>query len=367
MAHDLFGGNSAKNFAIQGHPPIHSFEYVMAGGGYVDRPSYVPRDAWHTHSAGAEKRPQAYTVSDTDLEASQRWISNLSSNIKYAGNARSNRSLSPDELGLWDAFWKKWLVFSGKMAEAQKSLADESLAAKLLAATNPADWPSRTLHKTPGGSLALMSREQKGELDRLLGEAKNLYDRFRLLGLGQVSLPYVGELAALLRSLPAEMSLADMVTCLRGGMKAGTRLLDNRTAWSSWKTTNVQDLKNAIAQANELADKVDEVSKTPPGQGMRDSGTPVYQYVVRILAKIYVAASDLYGAREPSSESTAERPQGTTLSVAWLAAAMGAGYFGWKWLIERTNNTAPKTPDLGYHPQEHQESEKKPWDSTTTD
>ena len=364
MAKDLFGGKTAKNFAIQGHPPIHSFEYVMAGGGYVDPPSYAPRNSWSAGAAAAPA-PRTYEVSNSDLEAAQRWIANLASNVKYASQARGTEALPPDEVALWDAFWKRWLVFASKIAAAQKSLKDEALAAKVLASTSPADWPSRTLHKTAQGSLALMSPENKRELDALVSEAQRLYNRFRLLGFGHVAMPYVGELAALLRSLPGELSLGDMVKILRDGMRAGARLLDGRTSWGVWpKTGSAQALRDAISAALELADKVEEVSKTPPGQGMRDTTTPVYQYFVRVLAKIYVAASDLYGVAEPerTPSGSSQRPDGAAASIAWLMAAAGAGYLGWKWLADKLPSTAAPFADLGYHPT--QESETKPWDST---
>jgi hypothetical protein len=368
MAKNLFGGTTAKNFAIQGHPPIHSFEYVMAGGGYVSPsrgPSYIPQDNWRPNDPGLrESAPRIYDVSSSDWEAAQRWVANLSSNIKFASAARGDKALPSNEVSRWDACWKKWLLFSSKMATAQKSLKDEAVAAKILASTNPADWPSRALHKTAQGSLALMTTEQKREFDALVNEAKGLYDRFRLLGLGHVAMPYAGELAALLRSLPGELSLVAMAKLLHDAERAGLRLLDTRTVWWQWRTAaDAQSLRGTIADAKALATKIEEVSKTPSGQGMRDAGTPVYQYFVRSIAKIYVAASDLYGVAEPKGASEAPRPEGAVLSVAWLAAAAGAGYFGWKWLLDKTKPTEDSV--LGYHPPE--ESEKSPWDSTTQD
>jgi hypothetical protein len=368
VAKNLFGGTTAKNFAIQGHPPIHSFEYVMAGGGYVTSAqgaTYIPKDNWRPNDPGLrDAAPRIYEVSNSDWEAAQRWVANLSSNIKFASGARGDKGLPSSEVSRWDACWKKWLLFSGKLAAAQKTLKDEAVAAKILAATNPADWPSRTLHRTAQGSLALMSTEQKRELDTLVNEAKGLYDRFRLLGLGHVAMPYAGELAALLRSLPGELSLVDMAKRLRDAERAGLRLLDPRTVWWTWRTAaDVQSLRGAIADAEALATKIEEVAKTPAGQGTRDASTPVYQYFVRSIAKIYVAASDLYGIAEPGESSEARRPEGAVLSIAWLAAAAGAGYIGWKWLLDKTK-TAEDTV-LGYHPQE--ESEKPSWNSTTTD
>jgi hypothetical protein len=367
MAQNLFGGTTAKNFAIQGHPPIHSFEYVMAGGGYVDRPSYTPQNSWNQGAATAPV-PRAYEMSNSDLEAIQRWLANLSSNVKYASQARGEGALPQSEVALWNDFWKRWLVFLGKISAAQKSLKDEAMAARVLASTSPADWPSRTLHKTAQGSLAIMLPENKRELDVLAGGARQLYDRFRLLGLGHVAMPYVGELAALLRSLPGELSLTDMVKVLRDGMRAGSRLLDGRASWGSWpKTGSAPALRDAISAADKLANKIEEVSKTPPGQGLRDTTTPVYQYFARVLAKIYVAASDLYGVAEPEHkpEGSTHRPEGATASIAWLMAAAGAGYLGWKWLADKVPGATAPFSDLGYHPQ--QESETKPWDSTNKD
>ena len=141
----------------------------------------------------------------------------------------------------------------------------------------------------------------------------------------------MGELAALLRTLPGELSLADMVKILRDGSEVESACSTVDASWGEWpKTGSAQALRDAISAASELADKLEEVSKTPPGQGMRDSTTPVYQYFVRILAKIYVEASDLYGVAETESKPAGERAatEGAAASIAWLMAAAGAGYLG---------------------------------------
>lgn len=384
MSYDLFRGRTAKNFAIQGHPPIHSFEYVMAGGGYV-RPAYAPpARRWHPRaqsSSGAarvadveefkipdKKGFYLYEISNTDWDAATRWMNNLAENVKYTRQVYKDKILPPEEVARFTDLWRRWLLFGNKINVVKKKLQDESFASKVLSATSPLYWASRRLYYTAQESLALMSADNKRELDSLLGEAWKLYSRFRLLGMSQVAIPYMGELVILLRTLPHEMTLTDMIMRLRDSAKVGERLLDVNTAWWEWrKRDETKPLRQAIAEARDLADELGKVAKTPPGQGVRDSGAPVYIHVVRTMAKIYVEAAGLYGIEETKTSARAEAVdegkrggERAVMSIGWLLATAGIGYLGIRWLTRPSTTIIVGNQTPGFHPGEHHSEEETP-------
>jgi hypothetical protein len=370
MSYDLFRRvQTTKNYAIVGHPPIHSHEYVMAGGGYAPAPARTPsRSSTDALVVDELKIPakggiHLYEISNTDWDAAQRWMQNLTENVAYTRRVHGDRVLPPGELAPWHDLWRKWLAFREKMEAAKSSLADESLAAKVLAATSPAYWASRALFATAQRSLALMSSDNKRELDSLLDAAWKLYRRFHLLGMSQVAVPYAGELVVLVRTLPKELALTDMASRLRDGARAGERLLDENTAWWQWRRRDeTRGLVRAIGDAKELADAVERVSKTPPGRGTRDSGTPIYQKFLRTLAKIYVEAAGLYGVEETKATARAEAKEESkrggeraAVSMGYVLAAAGLGYLGLRWLTRDKTTVVVRDVDahddrVGYHP-----------------
>lgn len=362
MAHDLLHPRrpTAKNFAIQGHPPIYSHEYVMAGGGYArSQTRYSSKSGADPAEVDELKIPakgglHLYEISNTDWDAAQRWMNGLAENVKYARLVRGDRALPPREVAPWDALWQKWLRLRDEMETSKKSLADESAAAKMLAATSPIYWASRALFATAQRSLALMSEDNKRELDGLLDAAWKTYQRLRLFGVGQVAVPYMGELVVFIRTLPKELSLADMATRLRDVARAGERLLDENTAWWQWRRRDEsRSLIRAVDDAKKLADDVEATSKTPPGRGTRDSGTPIYQKFLRAAAKIYVEAAGLYGVEETKATARAEAKEEAkrgeeraALSAGYVVAALGLGYLGMKWLArDKTTFVAQEPPE----------------------
>jgi hypothetical protein len=372
MAYDLFRGHSPKNFAIQGHPPIHSFEYVMAGGGYCRPAAAPPPCRWHRKTeSGASapgdvdelKIPQKtgfylYEISHSDWDAATRWMANLAENVAYTRKVHGEKVLTTTEALKFNDLWRRWLLFGNKIEEVKRELKDESLASRVLSATIPGLWPSRLLYATAQGSLALMSAENKRELDKLLKEAWELYKRFRLMGLSQVAIPYMGDLVIILRTLPREMTLSDMVTRLRDGASVGERLVDSNTAWWQWrKRDETKGVRRAVAEARKLADEIEAVAKTRPGQGPRDQGAPIYAHFVRVLAKIYVEAAGLYGVEETKRTATAEFkddaakiPEKFGFSLLGLLAAVGVGYVGLRWVTGSRTTYVVSPEETGYHP-----------------
>jgi len=211
-----------------------------------------------------------------------------------------------------------------------------------------------------------MSAENKRELDKLLHEAWELYKRFRLFGMSQVAIPYMGDLVVVLRTMPRDMSLGDMVTRLRDGAKVGERLLDKNTSWWQWrKRDDSRGLVRAISEASKLADDIESVARTRPGQGLRDSGAPIYQHFVRVLTRIYIEAAGLYGVAETSATAAAEvkdevrkMPEKMGYSLLGLAAALGVGYVGLRWLTAPKQTIVAQSENQGYHHDEETEDKE---------
>jgi hypothetical protein len=229
-----------------------------------------------------------------------------------------------------------------------------------------------------------MSSENKLELDRLLREAWDLYSRFRLLGMSQVAVPYMGDLVTTLRNLPRDPKLGDMSKGLRDAVKTGERLLDENTAWWEWKDrSETKGLHDATVAAKKLADDVDDIAranatatpganmdtarktlldlmwehmrspatlvKTSPGIALRDA------FVKRVSA-IYIEAAKLYGIQETKAAARAEAidearkgPERAASSLTWALIVAGAGYFGIR-LLTREKTIIIQNQAPAYHP-----------------
>ena len=115
-----------------------------------------------------------YEIGNSDWDAAVRWMNNLAKNVDYTRRVHGADPVAA-EVAKFADFWRRWLLFGRKIETVKKQMRDEGLAAKVLSATSPCLWASRRLYATAQGSLALMSTENKRELDRLLHEAWGLY------------------------------------------------------------------------------------------------------------------------------------------------------------------------------------------------
>ena|ERR1700690_93339 len=391
MAHDLFGNHTTKNYSIQGHPPLGSFEYVMVRGCPEER--YAPRATrWHPTETGksATDIPEPrlpnktgfhlYEISHSDLDAATRWMNNLAENVKYTRKVHGDKILGNDDVAKFDDLWRRWLLFGNKLEGEKKKLKDESFAARLLAVTSPAYWASRKLFTTAQGALALMSTENKRELDGLLAEGWKLYGQFRNLGMSQVAIPYMGELVIILRSTSRQTSISDMAKRLHDAAKVGSRLLDENTAWWQWRVRNdSRGLARAIEDAEKTAKDFDELAKASrhivraeqikareillkilhrkAGEDVIleqvSPSAAVYDEFVKVLSRVFIEAAGLYGIEETKKTARAEakdEPAKAAMTMGWLLAIAGIGYLGARWLTRDKQTIVVESPKVGYHP-----------------
>jgi len=406
MAYDIFKGHIPKNFAIQGHPPLHSFEYVMSGGGYVSpeyawgvRPTQSPSSTSGTVGDVKELKlgtpegfkifnfeilPPLTKISNSDWDAAKKWVANLAENVAYTRKVHGQKILNNEEMARWTSFWKKWLLFANKLDVVKKTMqTDDSLALKLLNITLPGLYFSRLLGSTLLGTMALMSEENKLELDKLLHEAWGLYSRFRLLGMSQVAVPYMGDLVVILRGLPKNPKLVDMAQSLQAAAKTGSRLIDENTAWWEWKVRpETKGLRVAIDEAKQLAaDILAITASTDPKSGLpamaegrktlvqllsknanvvlgMTPGQALKQLFSRAVSKIYIEAAGLYGIQETKATARAEfadevrsMPGKAAMSLGWVLAAVGVGYLGVKFLTRDKTTIIVQDPNVAYHPE----------------
>jgi hypothetical protein len=390
MAHQLFGGDTVKNYAIQGHPPLNSFEYVMVRG--CPAGSYIPgATRWHPRSeSGASSVEELklkektgahlYEISHTDWDAATRWVNNLAENVKYTRKVHKDKILDNESMAKFDDFWRRWLIFGNKIEIEKTTLKNESLASKILATVYPAYWAARKIAVTGMGVLALMSAENKRELDKLLAEAWQLYRQFRNLGMSQVAIPYMGELVVILRTTPKGASLTDMASRLRDASKVGERLLDENTAWWQWRVrSDARGLADAVKNAKNTADDFDHLAKASrhivrseqiktreillkilhrqegqdkdlenvsPSLAVRDE-------FLKVLSKVFIEAAGLYGIEETKKTAQAElkdAPAKAAMTLGWLLALAGVGYLGARWLTRDKTTVVVESPKVGYHP-----------------
>ena len=240
--------------------------------------------------------PHLYEIGNSDWDAAVRWVNNLATNVDYTRKVHGEAVLSPAEVAKWTDFWRRWLLFGRKVETVKTQMRDEGLAAKVLSVTSPLLWASRRLYATAQGSLALMSTENKRELDRLLHEAWGLYQEFRRLGMSQVAVPYMGDLVVLLRTLPAEVTLPEMVARLRAAAQVGARLLDQNTAWWQWRK---RDDTRGLTRADR---RRVEARRRPRGPSRRPTRAP---------APATAAPRSTPRSSAPSPRSTSRLPAST--------------------------------------------------------
>lgn len=361
MARDFWLGKSNKNFAIQGHPPAGSYQYDFIRGLPETRAPALPRKApvkRHDAKAVYDTLGSVATVSDTDFDAACRWMTNLAEQIT---SKNSKKLLSDPDLNAWSDLWKRWLLLGAKTKTDNKpDTLKPILANPLMISALPALYLARKLSK------GVMSEATKQEYDSLLREAFGLYTSFRFKGLGQVAIPYMGDIVVMLKTLPEYLTLKDMVVRLRECARAADRLLDENTVWWQWKTRgDTGGLRRAISAALELADKFEKTAKLK-GQGdRREKGSFAYDLFLQALTRIPIEISALYQIEESIKAATgqASHEAGQTLprnpksDLVMLGIVGVLGYVSYKWWTKPQTKIVVESFKPGYHSEINDEDE----------
>jgi hypothetical protein len=324
MSFDILRGRTKHNFAIKEHPPIGSYEYDFIRGLPQTKAPEYPQPRKRTDAERAyDVLGSVDTVSNTDFDAAQRWMSNFAEQVNYTSKVHKN-AFDQREIAAWVSLWKRWLLICAKV-------------------------------KQDG-----MSPNAKNEYEKLLNESLVLYKHFRRLGMSQVAIPYMGDLVVMLRTLPPELTLKQMAMRLREGIKAGERLLDENTAWWQWKLrTDTAGLLRAIDAARSLASKFESTSKDKKQQGPREKGSFAYDLFLQALTRIPIEAAGLYGIEETLRTAKAEfkdnlkdNAQKTSFDLITLGVVAGLGYIGYKWWTRPQTTIVVSSLKPGYYPKE---------------
>ena len=292
-------------------PPRGSIEYVGVGDMFMEEPAMRPQ---------ITKDP---TITFSDLDAADRWVTRLWENIKYARKVHGDRILSKSDVDEWEAFVRRWNPFRDSFDKHAERL-----------------WEPAN----------------KKILNGLLDESYRLHDRFVFKGMPMVPVPYMGELVMLLRQMPKVMRTSDMRSKLEASIKCGNRLLDQDTAWWQWrKRSDSQGLSSAIEDARS-ASRLFARSKNAETY---EPGSPVYDEFLRRLTKIYLEAAGLYGIVETKKTAAAEAMDKAvdggkreSSHLLWLLVSAGVGYLGLRWISRpkpaqitvRVPDAHPSTP-----------------------
>jgi hypothetical protein len=309
----------ARNFARGAPPPPGSIEYVAVGDMWD--PEIAARKA---RAARSQSGFQVYEISFTDLDAAENYVAAIDRSVKQARRVHGDQILSRQDEQTWDNLATKFRTFAADM------------------------------HMTPG-SPAMMQKENKKTFDELVGDAHRLAEGFSKKGMSPVPVPYAGELLLLLRSMPKQMTAADMQAKLLAGAKCGDRMLDENTTWWSWiGERDHLPLKRAVASARAAADLYGRSRNVRTKYG---PGSPVYDEFLRRLTKIWIESAGLYGIRTAGDTARAElkdavrkMPETATAYLLGLLALAGVGYLGAGWLMRSQKQTVVGVPDA--HPRD---------------
>jgi hypothetical protein len=300
-------GRSGRGFGRGDPPPRGSIEWIAVGDMW--EPAPPPRSA-----SGFS----VYKVSFTDVDAGDRWMSEIDRSVRQARAIHKDEILSAADEREWDALLAKWrpLLFD--------------------------------LRAIPGSPAAMLP-SAKRRFDEIVNASKVLHDRFIKKGMSKVPVPYAGELVVILRGTPRKLTASEMSARLAAGARCGEKMLDANAPWYAWMISSDHvPLEKAIEAAKVASAAYARSAESPATYA---AGDPAYDEFLRRLAKIWIESAGLYGIQETLRTASAELKDDVRkmperalgLSLGLLAAA-GLGYLGLHWLAGRR---APATVVVG--------------------
>jgi hypothetical protein len=330
MAFDLRSwSQKGRNYGRGAPPPRGSIEWIAVG------------DMWEKNPPRSSSGFDVLEIKFTEIDAANRWMKTIDDSVKYARKIHGDKVLSKEDETAWTNFMTSWLPFADKLNGAL-------------------------------GVFRQMSSENKQTFASFLNESRRLHDRFVGKGMTIIPVPYMGELVALLRSMPKKMSVKQMHAKLEAGLVCGEKLLDENMPWWGWRVlvatspisiatsalfpsdakeaeeNSIKALKTAISEARSMASIY---SRSLDSDASYGPGDPVYDEFLRRLTRIWIEAAGLYGVVETKKTARAEAydEPGKTVSkgsnLIWLLVCAGAGYLGVKWVFNRPKTITVAVPD----------------------
>jgi len=291
-----------RNFGRGKPPPKGSIEYIAVGSMWTAEPPPKPGQAGAS-SSGEEK-----AVSFTEIDASDRWLSTLHRSLEYAQKVHGDKVITKSDIAAWDEFISRWNPYRARMS---------------------------TL------GVLFMSDADKKLFRSLMAEAHKLYNGYTAKGMATIPVPYAAELVTLLRTMPKQITPAQMYAKLIAGIQCGDKLLDDKTPWYAWKKSgDTKPLAVAVDSAKAMGAILTRSKSAKPTYGPDD---PVYDEFLRRLTKIWIEAAGLYGIEETKRSAAAEasdvaknkvnKGKQSITDIVWLLAAAGVSYLGLKWVM----------------------------------
>ena len=311
-------GRKGRDFGRGAPPPKGSIEWIAVGDMWQPEPPRPP-----SRPAVSQSGFQVYEISFTELNAANNWLNQIASSLNYAVHVHGNKIITQEDLDAWNRFMSRWTGFY------------KDLDSKL--------------------TLNMMSKDNKKRFDTFMKEAKALNDGYVKKGMSQVPVPYAGELVLLMRTMPKSLTAKDMHGKLEAGIRCGKQLLDANTPWWRWR---VRDDSHGLVLAIENARKASDIMARSLGDTTAyGPGDPVYADFMRVLTRIWIEASGLYGIEQTYRAAWSEAAdaglaggKGATSKLLWLLTATGLGYLGIKWVLHRPTTVRVGVPDFHQGP-----------------
>lgn len=327
-------GQGGRDFGRGAPPPRGSIEYIAVGNMWTAEP---PRPRRASDAAGAAVGSDDDKVTFTEIDASDRWLTNIHRSLVYARKTQGDKIISKADVTAWDEFISRWNPFRDRMT---------------------------TLH------VLFMSAADKKMFHSLMNESNVLYQRFIAKGMPQIPVPYALELVTLLRTMPKQITAAEMYVKLVAGIQCGDKLLDDKVPWYAWKKSgDTKALAVAVDSAKAMGAILARSKATKETYG---TGDPVYDEFLRRLTRIWIEAAGLYGIEETKRTAEAElkddlkkrATESTPSNILWLLLTAGVGYLGIKWItghadkpqvaVPNAYQEVPDDEDLEHHHEHHE-------------
>ena len=249
-------------------------------------------------------------VSFTEIDAADRWLDTLHRSLVYSRKVHGDKIINQADITAWDSFvLSHWNPYRDRMSSL---------------------------------GILFMSNADKKLFHSLMAESHTLYLGFTKKGLPLIPVPYAAELVTLLRTMPKQITAAQMYAKLIAGIQCGDKLLDDKTPWYAWKKSgDTKPLALAVDSAKAMGAILTRSKSAKETYG---AGDPVYDEFLRRLTRIWIEAAGLYGIQETQKTAAAElkddvkdRMSKTPSNLLWLLVTAGVSYLGFKWILGRAD------------------------------